>query len=327
MSNRMSRRHLLQASGAAALFAAGAAAPTHRAHAAAEMQGAQVPGYYRFKLGDFEITVLSDGAYKLPTDFMAKNQPRDKVKAYLEAHMLNTEERVSHVNIPLINTGEELVLVDVGGGSNFLNGAGKLAANLEASGYTPDQVDKVIITHGHPDHIWGLIDDFDELLFPNATYLIAGKEWDFWGSDAAAEKLPETLQSFAVGAARRLPLIEETATQFTPEKEILPGIYAVDTPGHTPGHVSLIVRSGSEQLLVTADAITHPYISFEHPDWWPRTDIDPEMGEKSRRKILDMAAAERMLCLSYHISFPGLGRVVGQGSAYRWLPETWQWQL
>ena len=326
MSNRWSRRSALRAGGAALLstnLGLGASA----ALAKAEMRKSQAPGFYRFMLGAFEVTVLSDGAYPLPTDLLAINQPKEEVLKYLQSNFLDVDQRLSHVNIPLINTGEELILVDVGGGTGWLDGAGRLTENLQASGYAPEDVDKVIVTHGHPDHIWGLIDDFDEPAFPNASYIFSEKEWEFWATKKAVETLPEAFQSFAAGASRRLPIIEDQTTQVKPEKEIASGVFALDTPGHTPGHMSLQVKSGSESLIVTADAITHPYVSFEHPDWWPGTDTDPAMGEKSRRKVLELAATDQSLVLSYHISFPGLGRVARAGNAYRWVPELWRWKV
>ena len=322
--NSISRRLLLKTGGA--LAGAGLLMPGIT-FAAAKQQTSQVAGFYRFKLGDFEITILSDGAYSLPTDLIAQNQPRDKVRAYLKENFLDTEQRLSHVNIPLINTGKELVLVDVGGGTNFLSGAGQLVNNMKASGYSPEDVDKIIITHGHPDHIWGLIDDFDESVYTNAKFYISEKEWDFWATKKAKEMLPENFQSFAAGASRRLPMIEEKAKRIKPGAEIVSGISTIDTPGHTPGHMSVHIKSGSEALIVSADTLTHPFISFEHPDWHPGTDLEAGQAEKSRRKILDMGASDRSLVLSYHISFPGLGNIARNGKAYRWVPATWKWQL
>lgn len=319
----LSRRGMLKG-GSAALALGGFG---NQADAAADMQGTQVPGYYRFMLGEYEITVLSDGSYDLPTDLIGQNQPREVVKAYLEEHFLDSERRTSHVNIPLINTGEELILVDVGGGGNFLDGAGRLVENMEEAGYGPEEVDKVFITHAHPDHLWGLLDDFDDPMFPEVEFFISAPEWDFWAADGVAEKLPEMFQSFAAGASRRLPMIEGIVTRTTDGDEIAPGIAAIATPGHTPGHASLRIESGGESLIVTADTMTHQYISFEHPGWWPGTDLDQPLAEKSRRRILEMAATDRSMILGYHLSFPGLGNVSRSGSAYRFVPTLWRWQL
>ena len=297
-------------------------------HAAVDKKKTQVPGFYRFMLGEFEVTVLSDGAYELPTGLMAFNQSRETVTKFLKDHLLSTEFRLSHVNIPLINTGKDLVLVDVGGGPNWMESAGKLVENMKASGYKPEDVTKVVVTHGHPDHIWGMYDEFEEApTFPNATYYIASDEWDFWTTDKAMATLPEMFQGFAVGAKKHLPPIADKTKRIKPGAEIVPGIVTIGTPGHTVGHMSLAVNSGSSTLLVTADTLTHPYVAFEQPGWWSRTDTDPKMAEASRRSMLEMAVADKALILGYHLSFPGLGRVVKAGSAYRYMPETWQWAL
>lgn len=324
----MSRRSVLKAGGAAGVLAASGILMPPRLHAAAEMKGSQVPGYYRFKLGAFEVTVLSDGSYTLPTDLLGTNVPREKVTEYLKANYLNPDQRVSHVNIPLINTGDKLVLVDVGGGMNWMPCAGRLTDNMRASGYEPEDVDIVVITHGHPDHIWGLIDEFEEApRFPNAEYVITGPEWDFWMTDKANTVLPEMFHNFIIGAQNRLPQIADKTRRIKPGEDVVTGIVTLDTPGHTEGHMSLAVTSEGKSLLVTADTMTHPFISFEHPGWWPRTDMDNEMAEKSRRELLEMAATDRHLALVYHLSFPGLGHVARAGQAYRWVPETWRWDL
>ncbi len=321
----ISRRSLLRTAGSALLVPP--AATVSPAFAAAPQRGGQVAGWYRFMLGKFEVTILSDGSYELPTSLLAVNQPREKVLSLLEANRLPTTTRTSHVNIPLINTGSELILVDVGGGPNWQPTAGRLAYNLAASGYKPEDVDKVVLTHGHPDHIWGLIDEFDGApRFPNATYHIADAEWDFWTSDAAVTRLADAFKGFAIGAKKHLPPIAERTTRLKPGAEIAPGFLTMATPGHTPGHMSLIVSSGTDTLIVSADTVTHPFISFGHPDWWPSTDLEQQVAEASRRKLLDLAATDKALMLVYHVSFPGLGHAVRDGGAYRWVPATWMWR-
>ncbi|MCB1527821.1 MAG: MBL fold metallo-hydrolase [Hyphomicrobiaceae bacterium] len=326
----ISRRRLLVAGAAGAggllLAGGGLTGKLPAAHAAADMKDGQIPGWYRFKLGKFEITILSDGSYELPTTLMATNQPREEVKAFLTSNFLPTETRTSHVNIPLINTGSELILVDVGGGPNWMATAGRLTDNLRASGYEPEDVDKVVLTHGHPDHIWGLIDEFEEApRFPNATYYISSDEWDFWTTDQAEQRLAEQFKGFAIGAKRQLPPIADKTTRLRPGAEIAPGIITVGTPGHTPGHMSLVVNSGTETMIVSADCVTHPFVSFEHPGWRPATDLEQDKAEASRRKLLDMAATEKALMLVYHISYPGLGHVARAGDVYRWVPAMWRW--
>lgn len=326
----LSRRALFMGAGAGAagLVLADASGFVTPATAASDMKGTQAPGWYRFKLGSFEITILSDGSYDLPTNLMATNRPRDEVKAFLAANFLPTETRTSHVNIPLINTGSELILVDVGGGPNWMPTAGRLTDNLKAAGFQPEDVDKVVLTHGHPDHIWGLIDEFEEApRFPNATYYISDAEWNFWTTDEAATRLADAFKGFAVGAKKHLPPLADKTTRLKPGAEIAPGIVTVATPGHTPGHMSLLVNSGGETLIVSADCVTHPFISFEHPGWWPRTDLEQQVAEASRRKLLDMAATDKAMMLVYHISFPGLGHVARAGDVYRWVPAMWKWRL
>ena len=191
--------------------------------------------------------------------------------------------------------------------------------SLEAVGIKPEQIGKVVLTHAHPDHIWGLVDELDDSLrFPRAEYLVAAREFDFWTSDAAA-RLAGPIEGIAAGARRVFRAIEARTTRIKPGDEIAPGIVAIDTAGHTPGHISLLIASGSETLLITADAVQNAHVAFAHPDWHPRADMDGARSAKSQRHVLDMAATDKLHVLCYHIPFPGLGRVERRGSAFAWV--------
>lgn len=304
------------------------AGESHQAAAATGLQTSQMPGFYRFRVGEIEITVVSDGVFTVPVDLSASNMPKHEVTDYLNALYYNPEAQIRHMNFALINTGDELLLVDPGGGPDFRATAGKLLDNMRASGYAPNQVDKIIITHAHPDHIWGLMDFFEARpTFANASYYLHEAEWSFWTAADAASRLPASLESFAVGAARHLNPIAERVTTIAKEQEIASGVFVLPTIGHTVGHSSVVVRSNGQQLLITGDALYHPYISFEHPEWTPLLDMLPEAGVLTRKRIASMAAAERMLVLAFHFPFPGLGRVANRGGRHQWIPANWEWKV
>lgn len=327
-----SRRDMLRAGGAGALMAAMGlplvSLHSGKALAKADFAGTQAPGYFRFRLGGFEISIISDGNLYLPTNLLAKNVPEAELKAFLKAHYLPTEQHMSHLNLCLLNTGKEVILVDAGSGLNFQDWAGKAIQNLEAAGYKAGDVDKIVITHGHPDHIWGIIDSFEETpRFPNAEYFINAKEWDYWTDEGLADKLPESFRMFASGARRNLIPVSGRTKRIKPEEVIAPGVNVIDTRGHTVGHLSVVAESEGQKLLVTGDAISHAYIAFQHPEWQPAIDMDGDMAVVTRKKLLDMAAAEGFTVVCYHAPFPGVGRVARAGAAYRWIPAVWEWDL
>ena len=280
------------------------------------------------QVADDRVTVLTDGMNTTPLGFSATNISEQELKTYLQANQLPTDARRSHLNVCLINTGDKVVLVDTGSGDNFIATAGKLTTSLESAGYAPEDIDTVVITHGHPDHIWGIIDDFaEEPRFPNANYVINTVEWDYWTDPGTDSKMPEGFLMFSTGARRNLLPVADRFTRVKPGTEVVPGITTIATPGHTLGHMSVVASAEGESLLVVGDAITHPLISLEHPEWQPRMDMEKDTAVQTRKRLLDMTSSDRMLVAAYHIPFPGVGRIARSGSGYRWIPVTWTWEL
>lgn len=271
---------------------------------------------HSFKHGAFEVTVVSDGHILLPTSFLASQAPAAERTAALTEAGQTGEQYQSPTNVTLIRAGSEVILVDAGGGPRFVPTTGKLVDNLEAAGVDREAVTMVVFTHGHPDHLWGVTDDLDELTFPKARYLISAAEHDFWRQPDAAKSLPEERAGFVTGARRNLARVESKLTRFKASDEIVSGIRAVDTAGHTQGHVSLELAGG---LMVLGDALTHPIISFRHPDWRPAADHEPERAIATRKKLLDRLAAEKLRVIGYHLPYPGTGVVEKKGGAYRFV--------
>ena len=280
---------------------------------------AAAPASHNFRLGEFEISVISDGHLTVPTRFLARNVSDADIKASLS----QTGDIVSPpCNVTIVRTPSELILIDVGAGPHYMPTAGKLAENLETAGIDRRAVTKIVITHAHPDHLWGTLDEFDnEPMFPNASYVISAAEWTFWMAGDVASRLPEDRQNFAPGARRNLSAIKDNVRLIKPGDDIVAGMGAIDTAGHTPGHLAIEIAAGREALIVLADALTHPTISFAHPDWMPAADhFDPERAVATRKTLLDRLATDRNRVIGYHLPFPGIGFVERDGAAYRFVP-------
>jgi glyoxylase-like metal-dependent hydrolase (beta-lactamase superfamily II) len=274
---------------------------------------------YAFKHGVFELTIISDGHLVLPVSFLAPDAPPAEREVLLKAAGQTGEQFNSPTNVTLIRTANDLILIDMGSGDRFMPTAGKLWDNLKAAGIDESKITKVIFTHGHPDHLWGAVDELDELVLPDATFFVAGAEWDFWQGDNASLGLPAERAGFVTGARRNYAAIKDRVKMVKAGSEIVTGLRIVDTPGHTQGHVSLEL-AGGDGLIVGGDALTHPLISFQHPEWKPTADHVPDQAVATRRKLLDRLATGRSKLIGFHLPYPGVGIVERKGSAYRFVP-------
>ena len=261
------------------------------------------------KLGEASIDIVSDGHLQLPVSMVLGRVPEDQRAEWLKSHPADVEMVKSPLNLTLYRDGERTVLFDAGSGPNFMSSAGKIKDALDAIGVAADDITNVVFTHAHPDHIWGVIDDFDEMVFANAEYTMSQAEWDYWFDPETVNKVPEERQSFAVGARRMMEAIEEKTSRFTPGSEVLPGIEAFDTSGHTPGHTSFVIHKGSDSLMVVGDVLTNAEYSFSHPEWEMATDSDAAQGVAARKTLLDRLAADKTHLVGYHLPHPGTGRV------------------
>ena len=284
---------------------------------------------YRFKLGTFECMAVSDGTFTYtppnfppPATFLFANAPKERLEQVLREHNLQLEQWVEWISpyiCLLVNTGKHLVLVDTGAGGLGPN-TGKLLQNLRAGGITPEDIDTIILTHGHPDHIGGNTNAEGKPAFPNARFVMWKDEWDFWNSDLAGLKVDEhTRELLSMLARKNLPPIQSQLDLIDHEAEIVPGIQAIAAPGHTPAHMALVISSGIERLLCISDAALHP-IHLEQPDWHAAIEFAPQQVVTTRRQLLKRAETEKALVLAFHFPFPGLGHVIQREEGWQWKP-------
>ena len=284
---------------------------------------------YHFKIGSFECIAVSDGAltyappaFPPPFVLLFNNAPRKHLEETLHRYNIQLEhwaEWKSPYICLLINTGDHRVLVDTGANGLDQN-TGKLLQNLQSEDISPEEIEMVILTHCHPDHIGGITLADGKLAFPNARYSLWKDEWEFWTSAEAESKLDEHSRDILIGIARKnLPPIEDRLDLIESEREILPGIEAIAAPGHTPGHMALVISSKGERLFNISDLVLHP-IHLEQPEWCAVFDFSPEEVTATRRRILNRISAEKALMQAFHFPFPGLGHIVEKGNGWEWKP-------
>jgi glyoxylase-like metal-dependent hydrolase (beta-lactamase superfamily II) len=290
------------------------------AHAAAPQVKTQAPGYYRMMLGDFEVTALLDGVLDLKPNELLTNVSKTEVSSLLKRSFLS-EAVPTSVNAYLINTGSKLVLVDVGAAKLFGPGLDQLHANLKAAGYQPEQVDAVVITHMHGDHIGGLLQD-GKIAFPNATVHADKHDADFWLSAENLEKAPKEMKGFFQGAQLTLsPYVKSGQLKpFEGDTEIVPGVKAIATHGHTPGHAIYAVESKGQKLVLWGDLMHVAAVQFPKPAVTIQFDSDSKAAAAQRKKAFADAAKGGYWVASAHLPFPGIGHLRADGKGYVFVP-------
>jgi glyoxylase-like metal-dependent hydrolase (beta-lactamase superfamily II) len=324
----LNRRHLL-AGTAAAAAAAVTPIPRSSAIAAAPPVGQQSAGWYRYKVGSFEVTVATDGKnqFKFPDGFVT-NVGKDQVNAALAAAYLEKDTMTIPYSPIVVNTGGKLVVMDTGTGEgNFERSkgtGGQFHGNLKAAGIDRNQVDIVIISHFHGDHINGLITPDKKAAFPNAEIMVPAAEWKYFMDDGEmSRQTTDRMKGVFAGARNVFDALGRKVTQYEAGKELTPGITSVATPGHTPGHTSHVLASGNSKLYVQADVTNIPQLFVRNPGWHAFFDQDAKMAEETRRKVYDMLVAEKMMVQGFHYPFPAVAYIEKAGNGYREVPVPW----
>lgn len=275
---------------------------------------------HKVTLGTAEITVISDGVFSFPRSLVLPDRPDAEIDALLKAHG-SALELEAQTNVAVVRNGATLALIDTGAGPDFMPTLGRFGDRLEEVGVKPDDVTHVIFTHAHADHFWGVIDPLgDGSRWPKARHIMTRAERDFWLAPGVEDKVSASQKSMAAGIHRRLKELAAVITTAEPGAEVAPGLALIGTAGHTPGHVSVAVRSGSEELVILGDALTHAAISFGAPTWRWGPDVDADAAIATRVKLLDDLTSRKVGLIGYHLPWPGVGRVERLGSAYRYVP-------
>ena len=323
----LTRRHALAA---AAGVAAAPLLPTISAQAAEPMADKQAPSFYRYKVGDVMVTVVSDGqnVFKYEDNFIV-NAKKEEVAAALEKAYMAPGMMTIYFAPLVLNIGGKVVAIDTGNGAlakkNSKGANGLFAENMVAAGFDPAKVDTVVISHFHTDHVNGLLTADGAPAFPNAEVLVPAVEWKFWMDDgemsrASAGRMQGLFKNnrnvFEAGLKKKV-------TPYEWGKEVVPGLLAVESIGHTPGHTSYVLSSGSGKVFIQSDVTNNPNPFATNPGWHAFFDQDGDVAEKTRRRVYDMVVAEKLMVQGFHYPFPGVGHVEKDGGGYRVVPAPW----
>jgi glyoxylase-like metal-dependent hydrolase (beta-lactamase superfamily II) len=321
----ITRRTVLASTALAAAPIAGPAL-AQTASPPAPAQGAasrQAPGFYRYKVGDIEVTAVNDGSAPRPLEGFIRNAELSAVQQAARDAFLPQNTIQNSFTALVLNNGGRLTLIDTGNGDSGAPTTGRWMENFRAAGFDPSQVNTIVISHFHGDHINGLRRKDGTAVFPNAEVLVPATEWAFWMDDARMNQAPENMRGGFLGARRVFSPIAKDVKQYDMDKEIVPGLTSVAAPGHTPGHTAYMLSSGSGKLLILSDTANHPALFVRNPDWSAVFDMDADVARATRRRMLDMAASERAQVAFYHAPFPATGHITKDGDGFRFVPVQW----
>jgi glyoxylase-like metal-dependent hydrolase (beta-lactamase superfamily II) len=316
----MTRRAVI---GAATVLAAPPLLGARGAAAQAAAPPVVGPAFHRFQVGGLRVTVVTDGSNVRAdvTQGLVVNANAEQVGGVIRAAGITGTAMRNPFNVTFVETPRGLVALDVGTGGIGGPQTGALRANMVAAGLDPASVVLIAHTHFHGDHIGGLTNADGAALFPTAAVAVPEREWTFWNDSGEESRATEARRPGFANVRRRFAPYLERVTRFAPEAEIAPGIRAVPTNGHSPGHTSFLINDGNQQALVIGDAITTPLFFMAHPEWFPVFDMDPPMAVETRKRLLDRAATERLTVIGYHFDMPATGRVERAGTGYRLVPS------
>lgn len=293
------------------------------AQAPAPVPPPATPGFFRFRLGEFTVTTLFDGYFQRPLAGLIRNAPAGAAEQAAREAFLGTDPLRIPYSVTMLQTGRETILFDAGTGGQLAPTGGWAMANMRAAGVTPEQVTLVVHSHFHPDHISGLTTRDNAAVFPNAEIAVPEAEWRFWTDAGAASRAPEGMRPLFAAVERRFGPYRAKLRQFGDGAQIAPGVRAIAAHGHTPGHTVFEVTSGEAGLLVLSDTTNRPELFARNPGWHAVFDMDPQMAEANRRRLLDRAAAERLWVTGYHFPFPIAGRIAREGEGFRYVRADW----
>ena len=321
------RRQLFAGS---ALVAATLALPAAAQQAAAPAASAtgQAPGFYRFKVGAWTMTTVHDGFFRRPVEGFVRNAPLPEVQAVLAESFLPGDMLTIPFTITFAQKGETLVVFDAGNGATPATATnGRMIANMALAGIDPARVTHVVQSHFHGDHINGLLNAENGRAFPNAEIIVPATEWEWWTTEGNTTRTPEGQRPTFANTARRFAPYQGRIRQIAAGAEALPGITAIAAHGHTPGHTIYRIVDGNDQLIFLADLMNRPELMARRPDWQIIFDIDGDAASAVRRRVLDMAATDRIRVTGYHFPFPANGYFIRDGQGYRFVAADWSSQV